>query len=253
MNDNPRLPESPPELVKAARCIALDAVGTVIRPDPPASIAYWLRGQKYGAALDEATVRKRIRRAFNEIEAADRRFRLETSEEREVERWRTIVHEVFRELPEETRDHLFEELFEYFSHGAAWSLYDDARAIIPVLRNEGKRLILASNFDSRLQRVLQELGIAAWFDAVIISSHVGWRKPARQFFEAIVKRCKCEPEATLYVGDDYENDYVGATAAGLNAVLVDRRRGCRESPAAICVPDLRALYECPPGTVRDPV
>ncbi len=61
-------------------------------------------------------------------------------------------------------------------------------------------------------------------DDLIISSEVGWRKPAPQFFAAVAERLKCEPREILFIGDSVENDYAGAVAAGMPALLLDEAR-----------------------------
>ena len=57
---------------------------------------------------------------------------------------------------------------------------------------------------------------------LVISSEVGWRKPAPEFFAALCRSAGVPAECVLYVGDDPANDYAGAEAAGLRAVLLDR-------------------------------
>ena len=56
---------------------------------------------------------------------------------------------------------------------------------------------------------------------IVISSEVGWRKPARQFFIALGREAAAPLNEVLYVGDDLENDYWGARAAGLEAFVLD--------------------------------
>jgi putative hydrolase of the HAD superfamily len=58
-------------------------------------------------------------------------------------------------------------------------------------------------------------------DDLIISSEVGWRKPAPKFFEAVCQRLACEPGQILFIGDSIENDYAGARSAGMRALLID--------------------------------
>jgi len=80
---------------------------------------------------------------------------------------------------------------------------------------------------------------------VLISSEVGWRKPAAAFFAALCRQADAPPEAILYVGDDRANDYDGTRAAGLQALLVDPRG---ESDAE----SIRALSELPERLRRLP-
>ena len=56
-----------------------------------------------------------------------------------------------------------------------------------------------------------------------MSAAIGYRKPASQFFEEVTCVVGCEPQEVLFVGDDLENDFEGAIAAGVEAVLLDPR------------------------------
>ena len=58
--------------------------------------------------------------------------------------------------------------------------------------------------------------------AVVVSSEVGWKKPGREFFRAVVDTCGYRAEQVLMVGDDPVNDVEGALDSGMQAVWVDR-------------------------------
>ncbi|RRT71413.1 hypothetical protein B296_00008271, partial [Ensete ventricosum] len=45
-------------------------------------------------------------------------------------------------------------------------------------------LAVVSNFDTRLRKLLKDLNVAHLFDAIIISSEVGFEKPAAEIFRA---------------------------------------------------------------------
>ncbi len=82
---------------------------------------------------------------------------------------------------------------------------------------------MASNFDRRLRGVAAGLPALADVQHFVISSEVGWRKPAPQFFAALTATVGVPAPRMLLVGDDWANDYLGAQAAGLRAVLFDPR------------------------------
>ena len=88
---------------------------------------------------------------------------------------------------------------------------------------------LASNYDQRLRTVLVGLPQLTCLTQVVISAEIGWRKPASQFFANLADRTGIEPSQILLVGDDWMNDYEGARATGMHAILVDRED--RHSPA----------------------
>ena len=56
----------------------------------------------------------------------------------------------------------------------------------------------------------------------VISSVVGWRKPAPQFFAALAETLQISVNEILMVGDDINNDILGAVEAGMSAVWVCR-------------------------------
>ena len=137
----------------------------------------------------------------------------------EVERWQHIVAGALDDVAEKNR--CFEELFQHFSRPEAWLCEADAATTIEALAQQGYALGMASNYDRRLRSVVAGLPALRPLHHLLISSEIGWRKPAAQFFSALCRAFDLPAEAILYVGDDPANDYEGARAAGLHAVLFD--------------------------------
>ena len=115
----------------------------------------------------------------------------------------------------------FRELHRHFGRPDAWRCPADARPVLEALASRGYILGLASNYDSRLLSVVAGRPELRPIQHVVVSSEVGWRKPAREFFQAVCRRASAEPAAVVFIGDDLRNDYQGARAAGLKAVLFD--------------------------------
>ncbi len=197
-----------------------DAVGTLLFPNPIAPTVYAEVAGRHGLSLSPAQVRSRFVEAYKTQELIDREAGWVTSEEREHDRWRSIVAATLRGVPDP--DACFRELFEHFSKPAAWRLARDAAEVIGKLAARGFVLGLGSNYDARLWGVLDGFPeLAPLRERVVISAAVGFRKPSAQFFRELTRLAGCEPGRVLFVGDDIENDYTGATNAGLNAVLFD--------------------------------
>jgi FMN phosphatase YigB (HAD superfamily) len=91
------------------------------------------------------------------------------------------------------------------------------------LREIGKRYEIAviSNADGRIENVLQRRGIAQCFRTITDSGLVGYEKPHPEIFRHALNSMNAQPEESLYVGDVYSVDYLGATGAGMQAVLMD--------------------------------
>ncbi len=222
--------------------VFFDAVGTLLFPDPPAPAVYAAVGRRFGSRLAEEVIRARFAAAFRREEEADRRANLRTSEVREVARWRHVVAAVLDDVADP--DACFAELYEHFARPDAWRLADDAAAVLDGLARRGLAVGLASNYDRRLRPVAAGLPGLRAVRHLVISSEVGWRKPAPEFFAALCREAGRPAARLLLVGDDWDNDYRGAVGAGLRAVLVD--------PAGVFPPDcprVRRLGEllAPPG------
>lgn len=78
-----------------------------------------------------------------------------------------------------------------------------------------------SNADGRIDAVLTRCGICDCFASITDSGNVGHEKPHPAIFAAALKQMKADPADSLYVGDVYSVDYVGARNAGMQAVLFD--------------------------------
>lgn len=83
------------------------------------------------------------------------------------------------------------------------------------------KIAVISNSDGRIDAVLQRCGICDCFASVTDSGNVGHEKPHPAIFAAALQQMKAHPAESLYVGDVYSVDYVGARNAGMNAVLFD--------------------------------
>jgi len=100
------------------------------------------------------------------------------------------------------------------------------------LREGAKKLIrqaqqqckvgLISNFTYApvIYKSLRKVGISAFFNAVVVSEEVGWRKPSSRIFQDALNRLKVEPNEAVYIGDSPIEDIKGAKQAGLKTVFV---------------------------------
>jgi HAD superfamily hydrolase (TIGR01509 family) len=89
-------------------------------------------------------------------------------------------------------------------------------------------LAVISNADGRIDAVLRHCGIADCFASITDSGIAGHEKPHPAIFEAALREMKAEAADSLYVGDLYSVDYVGARNAGMQGVLFDVAGAYRE-------------------------
>lgn len=82
--------------------------------------------------------------------------------------------------------------------------------------------------ESVRRATLRQAGIGDCFDALVLSSTLGIRKPHSRFYTAVTEAAGCPPQEILFVGDTPAKDAIGPLAHGMRAALIS--------------PD-----ECPPG------
>src|SRR5271167_1066257 len=119
-------------------------------------------------------------------------------------------------------------LVENTQNSANWDqILPGTRDALERLRRE-YAIAVISNADGRIDAVLRRCGIVDCFASITDSGKVGHEKPHPAIFEAALREMKAAPAESLYVGDVYSVDYVGARNAGMQAVLFDVAGAYRE-------------------------
>lgn len=97
------------------------------------------------------------------------------------------------------------------------------------------RLALLSNFDhaATARRVLDEAGLAKFFDVIVVSAEEGIRKPSPEIFARCCERLGVAAGSCLFIGDTLSDDVEGATSAGMPVVWV-RPGGEAVAPHPAC-------------------
>ncbi|MDX1642950.1 MAG: HAD-IA family hydrolase [Thermoanaerobaculia bacterium] len=114
------------------------------------------------------------------------------------------------------------ELYDRFARADAWELYPDVEPTLDRLASRRLRLVVTSNWDARLPDLLEDLGLARRFEAIVYSWRVGYEKPHPAIFEAVTVELELAPAAVLHIGDRRLADLEGARAAGMRALLLGR-------------------------------
>ena len=129
-------------------------------------------------------------------------------------------------------DCMRDALVENTQNSANWDqILPGTRDALERLRQE-YGIAVISNADGRIDSVLQRCGIVDCFANITDSGIVGQEKPHPAIFEAALREMKADPGESLYVGDVYCVDYVGARNAGMQAVLFDVAGAYREHEVA---------------------
>lgn len=98
---------------------------------------------------------------------------------------------------------------------------EDARRILPQLKEAGYFLAVISNRDKPFHQILESHGISEYFQFSLAGGEVDAFKPEPEIFVHALKRADVRAQETIYVGDNYYADVIGSRRAGIKPVLYD--------------------------------
>jgi len=86
----------------------------------------------------------------------------------------------------------------------------------------GYALALVSNFTYApvIYAGVRKLGFSLYFNCILVSDDVGWRKPNPRIFEEALKRLEKNVEQAVFVGDNPMEDIQRAKAIGMKAIFI---------------------------------
>jgi len=212
-------------LTSKYKLICFDAGFTLIKPRQE----LWKAVAEVMAQEGLAPTEDALRRAWN---AADRWFWEDyhrpdnaawASDDTIHRTWRDYHGLMLRELGIEDIGHRLADtvIASQFS-AKSWGLYPDVLPALEALHSSSATLCVVSDWSSRLSEILEELGLARYFDFLLASGSVGVAKPSAEFYRMALSRAGVEPRDAIMIGDSYRADVLGARAAGMDAVLLAR-------------------------------
>ncbi|HZE99571.1 MAG TPA: HAD-IA family hydrolase [Planctomycetota bacterium] len=173
----------------------------------------------------------------------------DSSDAQDLAMWRLITRRVYDRLDSLgtlSFEPWFNALYGRFGKPESWKFYDDVEPVLRELRSRGIKVGVVSNWDSRLRRISDAIGLTSMVDFLVISAEAGIRKPDARIFQAALDQAGVRAGEALHVGDHPEEDAEGARRAGLRPVLIDRQKRVtsREFPAGVAV--VRSLADLYP-------
>jgi putative hydrolase of the HAD superfamily len=197
--------------------LALDYGGTLAGPSPRVTAAglLALARAKYGDLPEDAEA------AWTGALAEERRWERETGRQRPLS---VIASSLLRGYGiEDDGVALVDALFDSIGDGAPLP------AALPVLRwahEAGFGCVLASNTYRTLrarEHTLAAGGLRPYFRDIVLSSETGARKPAPEFYSAVVDAAGVPAQRIVFAGDTLEKDVLAPLAAGMSAIFVADR------------------------------
>jgi len=223
--------------------VYFDAGGTLLRPHPSVGAVYSRVAERHGSKISPEDLDHSFRTVWKKRAGlVHEGEKLTPSDEKRW--WHETVRRTFEPFGAPLNFGVFfEDLYYAFAEPECWMLYPETRAVLERLRTEGYRVSIISNWDSRLRTICEGLGIAQYFDHILVSAQVGAAKPHPEIFQAALKASAADPACSLHVGDSFEEDVLGARQAGLRALLLDRHATERHASAPDRIENLSQMFD----------
>jgi HAD superfamily hydrolase (TIGR01549 family) len=132
------------------------------------------------------------------------------------------------------------------------AVYQSSRSPVPgavelleaIKRRGAQVAIVTNNLTDEQRDKLECCGLDHLTDVLVTSEEVGETKPNAAIFEVALIRTGCGADAAVMVGDSWTADVLGAHAAGIRAVWLNRRRlPCPDATVAAEIQSLQPVEQ----------
>ena len=223
------------------RLITFDVTGTLLMTKLEEH--YVDIGSQHGLSVDAGKLARSFKNSFHKLSVEHPIYGKHTGIGWE-NWWRKIVHHVFKDqhsyVSDATLDKVANSLIRCYGTSMCWHKYPGTIELLEYLRKKGLIMGVISNFDERLEAILEDTRIRFYFSFVLTSYDFGMEKPHTSIFDEALRLTKerhsidVAPQEAIHIGDSVSNDYNGAKNANWNALLIKRDNdvtGDKEIPA----------------------
>jgi HAD superfamily hydrolase (TIGR01549 family) len=212
------------------KAVLFDVDFTLARPGPELGPEGYLRvGRRFGVELD-------ISRHDEARAAAVEKLQKHPDFRHDEDVWIEFTERIVLGMggsPATARE-IANEVERAWERSENFDLYEDVEPVLEELRAHGLKIGLVSNGARDLREFVRHHGLDA--DVTVASRYHGKVKPDPTIFRKALDRLGVEPAEAAMVGDHLEDDFEGARAIGMRAVLVDRENRYPDVPDRL--PDL---------------
>ncbi|MBW8010386.1 MAG: HAD family hydrolase [Chloroflexi bacterium] len=97
----------------------------------------------------------------------------------------------------------------------------DVPETLQLLQEAGYNLGLVTNRPRPVDDYLKEIKLYQYFSIRLAGGEIKAWKPKPKIFEVALERAQARPEQTVYVGDNYYADVIGARGVNIEPILLD--------------------------------
>lgn len=152
----------------------------------------------------------------------------------------SLMKRCLSELPKARFIEILTRVVDGYEHAGSYALYPDVEPVLAVLRAHQLKLGIISDWGVHLGLIMRHHDLVPYFDISVISAAVRRAKPDPALFREALMRADVIPDYAVHIGDSYLLDILGAKAAGITGILLDRSN--RYEGVALDCPVVRDLY-----------
>ncbi|GEM_PF-4727449 len=229
-----------------SQVLLLDGHGTLTYPLQDRCTIYQQICQQYKKVVS----REYLQQLITEMREKHFTFLMETMEkygtiawEEDKKIWFSLEKSIFQKLGIEADYYqLSWDLLANFMNPQQQQLYPDVLPFLHKAKRNGIRLGILSNSDSRYKNILHHFSIDHFFEHILLSSEVKYKKPGRQIFDKAVTLFKEKPNNLSYIGDQEHLDVIAAYNAGYTKNYLLKRNSPPIPSQGIFIQSLQEVF-----------
>jgi len=212
-------------LIKA---VIFDWFNTLARYEPPRESVHSRALQEFGIEVEPVKLIKPLLSAdkyfFDENTVLPVRKRSDEEQEKLYARYEEILMiEAGLKFAQGLPLKVYHKGKELFGDALDFVLFDDVLPVMKTLRQKKLTIGLLTNYAKDMTPLIKKLALDHYIDFIVTPYDAGSDKPDPQIFRFALKKAGVIAGETIYVGDQYKVDIVGAHNAGINrALMIDR-------------------------------
>ncbi len=124
-----------------------------------------------------------------------------------------------------------------------WFLTPGVPETLSALKENGLRIGLISNasYEADVMRLLNKYDLERFLNPIVISAHVGFRKPRAEIFAYALEKAASSKEAAVMIGDSLLSDIYGAGRYGMRTIWFKRYFPENKGDSMLFAPDQIAM------------
>lgn len=205
------------ELVRMIKAVLFDLGDTLVYSDPE---------ETFRRILAQHGITKSLKEITEALTEGNKEFDIEKHEELSANefytRWNIIALKHLGIKGRKARE-LAERINAGWWKFAEFHVFPEVKGTLQRLKRAGFKLgIVTGGFEEDIEMIVPKTGLDNYFDVKVGFNTTGKRKPHPTAFRYALEKLRVGPFEAIFVGDNFENDYVGAQKVGIIPVLVKR-------------------------------